>query len=219
MVNVVLGSSRNQENLESYAKKLANFNYVEKKLKKIHLEKEKVPAEPSYFVKNNLYQVVLNIGGFKYEIFIEKLNQIQQSRLEKIYHADSIEDINDLCDFFKPKENELYFDRDPIIFNNILNYYRSGKMHFLDNTCPLAIKDELEYWGLNEIDFEKFCSLNFYLKKENCLEEIQYQKSEDINIKQLKKKISKTNRCITNKEKIWNIVNKPETSINAKVNI
>ena len=218
MASIMLLSHHQNEDVELQMQRLVSFNSANESWKAKNLEDKRVSTEPSYFQKNNLNQLVLNISGFKYEILIKKLNQIQSSRLEKIYHANSIEVINDLCDLFKPNENELYFDRDPSIFNNILNYYRSGKMHVLDNVCPIAFKDELEFWGLNEIVVENCCSLKFFIKKEEVLEEIKkFTPNENINELQEKKNVIKKNCYFAIKEKIWDILDRPETSNIAKV--
>ena len=37
-----------------------------------------------------------------------------------------------LVDAYSLDENEVYFDRDPMSFNSILNFYRSDKLHRLD---------------------------------------------------------------------------------------
>ena len=188
MASIRLMSHHQTEDVESQMQRLANFNSANESWKANNVEAVTLSTEPSYFEQNNFSHVVLNISGFKYEISLKKLNQVQCSRLGKIYHANSIEVINDLCDLFKPNENELYFDRDPSIFNNILNYYRSGKMHVLDNVCPIAFKDELEFWGLNEIVVENCCSLKFFIKKEEVLEEIKkFTPNENINELQEKK--------------------------------
>ena len=171
--------------------------------------------ETSYFAKNNLLKIFLNISGFKYEISIKNLKRLSTSRLGQICLASSIDQINNLCDNFNREIAELYFDRDPSIFNNILNYYRTGKLHVSENICIIAFKEELDYWGVSEFFLDKCCNLKFYIKKEAYLDEI--KKIEDYELKIIQKETF-NNCCPITRKKIWDIVDKPETSILAKVN-
>ena len=49
-------------------------------------------------------------------------------------------------DSYSLDENEFYFDRDPMTFSIILNYYRTDKLHCVDEVCVLDFAAELEFW-------------------------------------------------------------------------
>ena len=80
----------------------------------------------SYFnesINTDNRRVILNVGGFKHEIMWRTLNNIPNSRLGKLQTAcDNSELLNTLCDGFNLKKVEFFFDRDPTMFNLILNY-------------------------------------------------------------------------------------------------
>ena len=39
--------------------------------------------------------------------------------------------------------------RHPGVFGQILNYYRTGKLHYPTDVCGPLFEEELEYWGLD----------------------------------------------------------------------
>ena len=39
--------------------------------------------------------------------------------------------------------------RHPGVFAQILNYYRTGKLHYPTDVCGPLFEEELEYWGLD----------------------------------------------------------------------
>ena len=39
--------------------------------------------------------------------------------------------------------------RHPAVFAEVLNYYRTGKLHYPNSVCGPLFEEELEYWGLD----------------------------------------------------------------------
>lgn len=85
-------------------------------------------------------RVVLNVGGIRFETYKQTLKKIPATRLSRLTEA--------LANY-DPLLNEFFFDRHPGVFAQILNYYRTGKLHYPTNVCGPLFEDELEYWGLD----------------------------------------------------------------------
>ena len=47
------------------------------------------------------------------------------------------------------KCDEVLIFRHPGVFAQILNYYRTGKLHYPTDVCGPLFEEELEYWGLD----------------------------------------------------------------------
>ena len=68
-------------------------------------------------------------------------------------------------------------------------------LFYLIGMCPLVIKCDLEYWGLDELLLEPCCALKYYPEVEICVKEIQ---SDEIAFK--KTKVSETMSCKESKK-------------------
>jgi potassium voltage-gated channel Shaw-related subfamily C protein 1 len=66
-------------------------------------------------------RIVLNIGGIRFETYKNVLKKIPATRLSRI---------NERLVNYDPILNEYFFDRHPGSFQTILNYYRTGKLHY-----------------------------------------------------------------------------------------
>lgn len=124
------------------------------------------------------------------------------------------EKIIDLCDAYSLVDNEYFFDRHPRSFNSILNFYRTGKLHVVDEMCVMAFSDDLDYWGIDEVYLESCCQNKFNTRKEHVEEEM---KKEANNVKKEVEedfgdgKFAKYQKCL------WDLIEKPHTSTAAKV--
>ena len=49
---------------------------------------------------------------------------------------------------YNAKENCFYFDRNPELFNAILDFYRNDAIHINNNVCPWIWKNELAFWKI-----------------------------------------------------------------------
>ncbi len=170
--------------------------------------------------KSNKYKfkkrVILNVGGVRHEVMWKTLEKLPNSRLGKIRFAKSLDEIRKLCDDIDPIENEIFFDRHSNSFSTVLNFYRTGKLHLIDDICVLSFHDDLYYWGIDEYYFESCCHLRYHQRKEAVLEEM--KREED----STKEKIcsDKFDGYFPKYRKIvWDLMENPETSKSARVSI
>ena len=59
--------------------------------------------------------------------------------------------------------------RHPGVFAQILNYYRTGKLHYPTDVCGPLFEEELEYWGLDSNQVAIVKSLNCSIGNVICL--------------------------------------------------
>ncbi|CAF0885174.1 unnamed protein product [Brachionus calyciflorus] len=93
-------------------------------------------------------KIVLNIGGQRFETNRTTLKKIPATRLSRLTEA--------LANYDRLL-NEYFFDRHPGVFSQILNYYRTGKLHYPNNVCGPLFEAELEFWGLDSNQVEPCC--------------------------------------------------------------
>ena len=105
-------------------------------------------------------RVTLNVGGERHDVMWRSLKNVPKSRLWKLAVEGVDHDtILDLVDSYSLVDNEYFFDRHPRSFKSILNYYRTGKLHVVDEMCVMAFADDLEYWGIDELHLENCCQV------------------------------------------------------------
>uniref|UniRef100_A0A914QJV8 Potassium channel tetramerisation-type BTB domain-containing protein n=1 Tax=Panagrolaimus davidi TaxID=227884 RepID=A0A914QJV8_9BILA len=52
------------------------------------------------------------------------------------------------CDSYFEHSHEYYFERSPIIFEYIIDYYITGKLHRPMDVCPIRLRYELDFWRI-----------------------------------------------------------------------
>ena len=62
---------------------------------------------------------------------------------------------------YDPVLNEYFFDRHPGVFAQVLNYYRTGKLHYPTDVCGPLFEEELEFWGLDSNQVEPCCWMTY----------------------------------------------------------
>ncbi|XP_063716106.1 potassium voltage-gated channel protein Shal-like isoform X2 [Symsagittifera roscoffensis] len=83
-------------------------------------------------------KVIINVSGRRYETM--------RSTLEK--YPDTLLGSNEKEFFFDDTNGEYFFDRDPDIFRYILNFYRTGHLHYCKSECISAYDEELSFFGI-----------------------------------------------------------------------
>ncbi|XP_071451852.1 potassium voltage-gated channel protein Shaw [Hetaerina americana] len=97
-------------------------------------------------------RVVLNVGGIRHETYKATLKKIPATRLSRLTEA--------LANY-DPILNEYFFDRHPGVFAQVLNYYRTGKLHYPTDVCGPLFEEELEFWGLDANQVEPCCWMTY----------------------------------------------------------
>ena len=105
-------------------------------------------------------KVIVNVGGIRHETYVNTLRNIPDTRLYWITESGT-----QLADY-DPDKNEYFFDRHPGVFAQILNFYRTGKLHCPMDVCGPLFEDELAFWGIDELQVESCCWLNYKKHRE-----------------------------------------------------
>ncbi|KAL8611203.1 hypothetical protein ACOMHN_013634 [Nucella lapillus] len=83
-------------------------------------------------------KLLINVSGRKFETW--------RTTLEK--YPDTLLGSNEKEFFFDEESKEYFFDRDPDLFRHILNYYRTGRLHYPKHECISAYDEELAFFGI-----------------------------------------------------------------------
>lgn len=100
----------------------------------------------------NENRVIVNVGGIRHETYKTTLKKIPATRLSRLTEA--------LANY-DPLMGEYFFDRHPGVFGQILNYYRTGKLHYPTDVCGPLFEEELEFWGLDANQVEPCCWMTY----------------------------------------------------------
>lgn len=83
-------------------------------------------------------KVTINVSGRRFETW--------RTTLEKF--PDTMLGSNEKDFFYDEDGKEYFFDRDPDLFRHVLNYYRTGKLHYPKHECIAEYDDELAFFGI-----------------------------------------------------------------------
>ena len=120
-----------------------------------------------------------------------------------------------LVDAYSLDENEVYFDRDPMSFNSILNFYRSDKLHCLDELCTLDFAADLQFWMICDINLEICCVEKFFARKDTLLDIIEKEKKLQPEVEEVED--FGTGYFAKYQKDLWDLFEKPQSSQAAKV--
>ena len=165
-------------------------------------------------------RITLNIGGIRHETYKATLKKIPATRLSRLTEA--------LANY-DPILNEYFFDRHPGVFAQILNYYRTGKLHYPTDVCGPLFEEELEFWGLDANQVEPCCWMTYTTHRDTretlqILDRLDLDSDKPTDEEIMKKfgleedfKHGKLSCWQNVKPKIWLLFEEPNSSLPAKV--
>lgn len=173
------------------------------------------PPEPFLIekLKRENRRVCLNVGGERHEVLWKTLERIPNSRLGLIRRCNDHMALLELCDDYSLVDNEFYFDRHPLSFSSILNFYRTGHLHLVREVSVLAFSEDLEYWGIDATLLEFCCQRRFNEKSEQVYDEI---KKEGDAINQIEDEDFGDGRFAQIQKFGWDTMEKPQSGKTAR---
>lgn len=92
--------------------------------------------------------VFVNVGGRRARLNTEIVTRrLATSRLAVFCEKSHVERLTD-CDAYFDATSEYYFERSPIIFEYVVDFYVTGKLHRPMDICPIRLRYELDYWRI-----------------------------------------------------------------------
>ncbi|CAI5451691.1 unnamed protein product [Caenorhabditis angaria] len=111
-------------------------------------ETEKVEEEQELIEARQAAIVHINVGGRKARLNSDILTRrLATSRLAVFCDKSHVERLTD-CDAYFDNPGEYYFERSPIIFEYVIDFYITGKLHRPMDICPIRLRYELDYWRI-----------------------------------------------------------------------
>ena len=100
-------------------------------------------------------------------------------------------------------------------FASVLNFYRTGRLHLVEDVCVISFCDDLEYWGIDELYLEPCCQHRYHQRKEHVLEEM--RKEADSLLTEPAEEDFGDGPWAKWQQRLWDLLEKPQTSMAARV--
>ncbi|KAK2842466.1 hypothetical protein Q5P01_012666 [Channa striata] len=144
--------------------------------------------------------IILNVSGTKFQTW--------RTTLER--YPDTLLGSTERDFFFHEETNEYFFDRDPDIFRHILNFYRTGKLHYPRQECISAYDEELAFFGIIPEIIGDCCYEEYKDRRRENAERLQDDEEMDMS-----NDVTPVN--LTFREYLWRAFENPHTSTLALV--
>ncbi|KAL2091713.1 hypothetical protein ACEWY4_011511 [Coilia grayii] len=174
------------------------------------------PHMSSLPVRNCMLNI--NVGGKSFQISQGVVAKYPKTRLGKLATFTDHDKKLGLCDDYTVKNNEFFFDRDPDVFNSIFSFYRTGVLWIKDELCPRNFLEEINYWGVRIKNSHRCCLIMFEERQDEIDEQLKIQSEllAETEAEENEKAFQGMGMGST-RRKIWNMMEKPFSSVPAKL--
>ncbi|XP_037107841.1 potassium voltage-gated channel subfamily D member 3-like [Syngnathus acus] len=132
-----------------------------------------MPVAPRDHRRRQDELIVLNVSGRRFQTWRTTLDRYPDTLL-----GSSEKDF-----FYNEETKEYFFDRDPDAFRSILNFYRTGKLHYPRHECISAYDEELIFFGIIPEIIGDCCYEEYKDRKRENLERLQDDQEENKDVK------------------------------------
>ncbi|XP_012944267.1 potassium voltage-gated channel subfamily C member 3 [Aplysia californica] len=170
-------------------------------------------CETSSFIQSDpSARVTFNVGGV---VFQTSEATVKKSTNDSFKLADP----EFLNSYYDAKRKEYFFDRDPEVFRSVLNYWRTGSLHLPSTMCGPQIKEELDFWGLKELDLEPCCwhHYNSWMKTIASLRQLERDKRPLYLQNKRPEGAREKSACYVRRVAMWKLLTDPSYSKPARV--
>ena len=112
--------------------------------------------------------IIFELKGEKFQTLKSNFNKWPETRLSRLIQGYSKFEARILCDDFVLNADGIetfIFHRNPDHFNTILDLYRTGEVHHLKHVCCMTTKEDLMFWGVDELIMELCCNSKYHEEK------------------------------------------------------
>ncbi|XP_072228659.1 potassium voltage-gated channel subfamily V member 2 [Leuresthes tenuis] len=181
---------------------------------------DRLPVSPSRVLRSPTKHLTLNInvGGTVYLLPYRLAARYPKTRIGQLATYRDHSRKLDLCDDYVVHTNEFFFDRDPKIFHNIFNFYRTGVLCIKDELCPHHFLEEIHYWGVRIKYSQRCCRISFEERQDELNEQLKIQKQLIAELEMEENEVVYDHMAFGPvRRRIWNLMEKPFSSITAKL--
>uniref|UniRef100_A0A3B4ZFN7 Potassium voltage-gated channel subfamily V member 2 n=1 Tax=Stegastes partitus TaxID=144197 RepID=A0A3B4ZFN7_9TELE len=181
---------------------------------------DRLPVSPSRLLLSPTKHFTLNInvGGTVYHLPYRLAARYPKTRIGRLATYTDHNRKLDLCDDYVVHSNEFFFDRDPQVFHNIFNFYMTGVLWIKDELCPRSFLEEINYWGVRIKNSHRCCRISFEERQDELNDQLKIQQQLLAEVEMEENEASFHGMAFGPiRRRIWNLMEKPFSSITAKL--
>ncbi|XP_062412446.1 potassium voltage-gated channel subfamily V member 2-like [Sardina pilchardus] len=159
----------------------------------------------------------INVGGRIFLLSKHLAARYQYTRIGSLaLCTDRIKQLT-FCDDYCVRRDEFFFDRDPVFFNYIFQFYHSGVLWVMEELCPINFEEEMQYWGVSLKDTQRCCRILFEEKVDELRDYLKVEKELMAQIEPKHSEDGFKDMFLGGVRKsLWDLMENPYSSLSAK---